>query len=121
MISVQSTAEQERPAEWLEALKDEGYGQLLASAGSIAVAAHRLARALCRSRELPSSLPTLRELEAAARLLAEDCELAVPSSRVLAQTCELAGLDVIEPIERTPTPPASLVRRIDVDVRAYAY
>ena len=121
MISLTSTAEQERPAEWLEALKDEGYGRLLADAGSIAVAAHRLAQALCRSRELPSSLPTLRELEAAARVLADDCDLPMPSSRVLAQTCELAGLDVIEPIERTPTPPRTSTYRIDVDVRSYAY
>jgi len=121
MISFPSTAEQDRPAEWLEALKDEGYGRLLAESGSVAVAAHRLARALCRSRELPSSLPTLRELEAAARLVSEDCELAIPSGRVLAQTCELAGLDVIEPIERTPTPARTAAYRVDVDVRSYAY
>jgi hypothetical protein len=121
MISVPSTAEQERPAEWLDALKDEGYGRLLADAGNIAVAAHRLARALCRTRELPSALPTLRELEAAARLLAEACDVALPSSRVLAQACELAGLDVIEPLERTPTPARAAEYRVDVDVRAYAY
>lgn len=121
MTSVPSTEEQERPAEWLEAFKDEGYARLVTEAGSVAVAAHRLARALCRSRELPTSLPTLRELEAAARLLAEACDLAVPSSRVLSQACDLAGLDVIEPIERTPTPPRSASYGVDLDVRAYAY
>ena len=113
MISVPTTAEQERPAEWLDALKDEGgYGRLLADAGSLAVAAHRLARALCRTREIPSSLPTLRELEAAARLLAQTCDLATPSGRVLLQACDLAGLDVIEPIERTPTPPRAFLYSI---------
>ena len=121
MISSPSTAERERPAEWLDALRDEGgYGRLLSDAGSLAVAAHRVACALCRTRAMPSALPTLRELEAAARLVAGACGVAAPSSRVLLQTCDLAGLDVIEPLERTPSPLRVAEHRID-DVQAYAY
>jgi hypothetical protein len=121
MVSLPSSAERERPAEWLDALKDEGgYGRLLADAGSLAVAAHRVACALCRTQAMPSALPTLRELEAAARLVAGACGLAAPSGRVLLQACDLAGLDVIEPIERTPSSPRVAAHHGD-DVRAYAY
>jgi hypothetical protein len=121
MVRIPQTAEQERPAEWLEALQDDGgYEWLLADAGSLAVAAHRLARATCRTRSLPSSLPTVRELEAAARALGEACGVAVPSTRVLLSSCELAELDVIEPIERTPTP-HRVTYGIDTDGTLYAY
>jgi hypothetical protein len=121
MIRIPQTAEQERPAEWLEALQDDGgYEWLLADSGSLAIAAHRLARATCRTRSLPTSLPTVRELEAAARSLGETCGVAVPSTRVLLSSCELAELDVIEPIERTPTPQRAGYS-IDTDAAVYAY
>jgi len=105
MVRIPQTAEQERPAEWLEALQDDGgYEWLLGDSGSLAVAAHRLARATCRTRPLPNSLPTVRELEAAARCLGDACGVAVPSTRCLLQSCESSNLVVIEPIERTPYP-----------------
>jgi hypothetical protein len=121
MVRIAATAEQERPAEWLEALQDDGgYELLLADSGSLAVAAHRLARATCRTRALPTSLPTVRELEAAARSLSDACGVAVPSARCLLQSCELADLVVIEPIERTPSPPRTAYR-FDADATAYSY
>jgi hypothetical protein len=120
MVSLPSTAERERPAEWLDALRDEGgYGRLLADAGSLAVAAHRVACALCRTQAMPSALPTLRELEVAARLVAGACGLSAPSGRVLLQTCDLAGLDVIEPLERTPSPVPVAAHRL-ADGQTYA-
>jgi hypothetical protein len=121
MVRIPQTAEQERPAEWLEALQEDGgYEWLLADSGSLAVAAHRLARATCRTRSVPSSLPTVRELEAAARSLGETCGIDVPGTRCLLQSCELAELVVIEPIERTPTP-HRVTYSVDTDAAAYAY
>jgi hypothetical protein len=121
MARIPRNAEQERPAEWLEALQDDGgYEWLLADAGSLAVAAHRLARALCRTRSLPMALPTVRELEAAARAIAETCGLPVTSTRNLVETCEDAELVVIEPLDKTPTPWRAS-RGVDVDSRGYAY
>lgn len=121
MVRIPKTAEQERPAEWLEALQEDGgYEWLLADSGSLAVAAHRLARATGRSRSLPSSLPTVRELEAAARALGEACGIEVPNTSVLLSCCEVAELDVIEPLERTPTP-ERVTYSIDPDAALYAY
>ena len=121
MVRIAPTAEQERPAEWLEALQDDGGLEwLLADSGGLAVAAHRLARATCRACPQPSSLPTVRELEAAARSLGEACGIAVPSTRCLVQSCELADLVVIEPMERTPTP-HRVTYTVDADVTVYAY
>jgi hypothetical protein len=121
MVRIPETAEQERPAEWLEALQEDGaYEWLLADSGSLAVAAHRLARATCRTRSLPSSLPTVRELEASARALGEACGISVPSTSCLLSSCELAELVVIEPLERTPTP-HRVTYSIDTDASAYAY
>jgi hypothetical protein len=122
MVRASNSAEQERPAEWLDALKDEGgYEGLLGDAGGLAAAAHRLARAICRTRSIPTSLPTVRELESAARTLAAECEVAVPSTLVLVQACELAGLTVIEPMERTPTPRRVASYAIDTEATAYSY
>lgn len=113
--------EQERPAEWLVALQDDGgFAWLLEDSGNIAVAAHRLAIATCRTRSLPTALPTLRELQTAARTLASACGVAAPSAAYLLQSCELAGLDVIEPMERTPATPR-LPFTVDTDAPAYAY
>ena len=121
MVRIPATAEQERPAEWLETLQDDGaYEWLLADSGSLAVAAHRLARATCRTRALPSSLPTVRELEAAARALSDVCGIAVPSTRCLLQSCELADLVVIEPLERTPSPRRATYS-VDTDAAAHSY
>ena len=121
-MMVPSIAEQERPAEWLDALKDgDGYQTLLDDAGSLGVAAHRLARALCRVRPMPMAVPALNELEAAARLIGEECSLSVPSARALLQACDMAGLVVIEPVERTPAPLRVVMRAADADARHYAY
>jgi hypothetical protein len=120
-MMVPSSAEQERPAEWLDSLKDGGgYRVLLEDAGSLGVAAHRLSRALCRVRPLPMTLPTLNELEAAARLIAVACDLRVPSASALLQACALADLVVIEPLERTPPTPRA-APRVDADGAMYAY
>ena len=121
-MMVRNTAEQERPAEWLDALRDgDGYLALVEDAGSLGVAAHRLARALCRVRPTPMAIPTLKELQAAARLIGEECSLPVPSAGALLQACDLAGLVVIEPVERTPAPRRVVVRAAEADVRHYAY
>jgi hypothetical protein len=71
-------------------LKDEGgYGRLPADASSLAVAAHRPARALCRTRdtELPADASRLE----AAATLAQTCDLRF---RAAASSCkrDLAGL-----------------------------
>jgi hypothetical protein len=121
-MMVRITAEQERPAEWLDALKDGGgYRALVDEAGSLGVAAHRLARALCRVCPTPMALPTLRELVAAARVLGEECSLPVPSAQALLQACDLEDLVVIEPLERTPAPRRVAIRPADGEAAMYAY
>jgi hypothetical protein len=91
--------EQERPHEWIQRIVEGGeYRSLLDEAGDIALAAYRLARALCRIRPVPTSVPTLRELVAAAAEIGNACGLRVPPGMHLAEACEAQGLLVIEPL-----------------------
>ena len=93
------TEEQERPHEWIQRIVEGGeYRSLVEDAGDIAFAAYRLARALCRIRPVPTSVPTLRELVAAAAEIGNACGIRVPPGTHLAEACESAGLLVIQPI-----------------------
>ncbi|SRR5260221_9864862 len=117
-----STEEQDRPLEWLSRLQDAGaYGALVEDAGSLALAAHRLAAAVCRARSVPTELPTLSELQVAARTITLACGLPAPTARAMLQACALAGCLVIEPIERAPAPRSMAPRWIDGDASGYAY
>jgi hypothetical protein len=64
--------EMERPAEWLRRLdeQDGSYRRLLQESGNLALAAHRLARARCRVFGGRDGIPTLREVVAAASVIA---------------------------------------------------
>jgi len=92
--------ELERPAEWLRRFAEDAsrYRWLLADAGSLAVAAHRLASARCRVQAMPASVPTLLELRTAADDVTAGAGL--PRAEhvgVLVADCVLAGLPVILP------------------------
>jgi hypothetical protein len=65
--------EMERPAEWLRRLdeQDGSYARLLRESGNLALAAHRLARAKRRVLGGGDGIPTLREVLAAARTIAD--------------------------------------------------
>jgi hypothetical protein len=56
-------------------------------------------------------VPTLRELTAAGRTLAEACDLAVPSAASLLEACAEAGLLVIEPMTRAVASGSNFVLR----------
>lgn len=95
---IATTEEQERPHEWIQRIVEgRDYRSLVDDAGDIAFAAYRLARALCRIRPVPTSVPTLRELVAAAVEIGNACGIRVPPGTHLAEACEAAGLLVIEP------------------------
>lgn len=86
------------PIEWLfTVLSDrEGHRRLLEESGSVAIAAFRLARARCRTSELPTEVPSTRELHGAAREIVRRTGLhRVPSLGDLVAECEAAGLLVI--------------------------
>jgi hypothetical protein len=96
-----TSEEHERPHEWIQRIVEGGeYRTLVDEAGDIAFAAYRLARALCRIRPIPTSVPTLRELVAAAAEIGNACGIRVPSRTSLAEACESAGLLVIAPVYR---------------------
>ena len=96
-----SAEELERPGEWLRAmLEGKRYGWLLDDAGSLAVAAYRVARARCRVQPMPTQIPTLAELCVAATSVAEGCGLAAPSMALMLDECDRAGLLVIAPVSR---------------------
>jgi hypothetical protein len=65
--------EMERPAEWLRRLdeQDGAYVRLVRESGNLALAAHRLARAKRRVLGASDGIPTLREVVAAARKIAD--------------------------------------------------
>lgn len=91
-----------RPAEWLRYLQETAgaYETVLAESRGFARAAYRIARAHCRVQPIPSNLPTVRELGAAAILLARHV---VPGradidALTLARECEALGLRVILPL-----------------------
>jgi hypothetical protein len=65
--------EMERPAEWLRRFdeQDGSYDRLLRESGNLALAAHRIARARRRVFGSSDGVPTLREVLAAARMIAD--------------------------------------------------
>jgi hypothetical protein len=79
--------EMERPAEWLRRLDEQAgsYDRLLRESGNLALAAHRLARARRRVFGSSDGIPTLREVVAAARLIANHTsnQLELPPPSVL--------------------------------------
>jgi hypothetical protein len=94
-----SVEELERPGEWLRAvLEGRRYRWLLDDAGSVAVAAYRLARARCRVQPMPTPIPTVAELCVAARSVAEGCGLAEPPLALMLDECDRACLLVIAPV-----------------------
>ncbi len=96
-----TTEEVDRPTEWLRSLCEDRrqYRRLLADAGSLALAAYRLARARCRVQPVPSWVPTLSELRVAAEEIARAAGF---EGRLLGEQlvyeCEDAGLPVIVPL-----------------------
>jgi hypothetical protein len=101
--------ERERPAEWLRRLAEEPLAceVLVASAGGLAAAAYRVARARCRMQG-HGETPTLRELQLAALSLARQIGTveSLPIATLLASDCEEQGMLVIRPITVTPPPSA---------------
>lgn len=90
--------EMERPAEWLRRLdeQDGSYDRLLQESGNLALAAHRLARARCRVFGGRDGIPTLREVVAAARMIAShvpDHPELPPSNVIGAEVRELCISD----------------------------
>ncbi len=89
----------ERPGEWLRQLHEntQRYQLLLDEAGSLALAAHRIASARCRTRPCAVPVPTGTELHAAAREIQWHVPAVdrVPSAADLAQDCDAAGAPVM--------------------------
>ncbi len=88
------------PIEWLRRLEEDserGYRMLLADAGCLAVAAHRVAKARCQTWMVATSVPTVREVRAAAREIATRAGLgdSIPATSTLALDCESLGLPVM--------------------------
>jgi len=96
---VKGTDEIERPSEWLRRLREgmAGYTDLLIDSGEPVVAAYRLAAAKCRASSSATTVPTLREVHAAACELFSlaAVETPVPSRAAIADECEYAGLALI--------------------------
>ncbi len=93
--------ETERPTEWLRLLAENRglYRELLQEAGSVAVAAYRLARARCRVQPVPSPIPTAAELRVAAIEISYHAGLKDRlDERQMVDECEQAGLPVISPL-----------------------
>jgi hypothetical protein len=111
--------ELDHPSEWLRALVENAsaFERLLADSGGVAHAAYRLARARCRASAVPTALPTLDELQAAALMLSSRVGALgpLPIKSLLANECESQGLPVIRPIPmrsaRSLPPPALLAGR----------
>ena len=96
-----STDELERPTEWLRRLAENRgqYRQLLDSAGGLAIAAYRLARARCRVQPVPNVIRTAAGFRVAADEIARYVGMRFTlSARQLVADCEHAGLAVIVPI-----------------------
>jgi len=87
------------PIEWLNGLieRRDGYRRLVDEAGDLSVAAWQLAQAKCQVWEVPTEVPTIAEVHAAARTIARRARLSgsVPPSYVLADQCEARGLLVL--------------------------
>jgi hypothetical protein len=87
------------PIEWLNELvaTRDGYRRLVQDAGNLSVAAWRLAQARCQTWEVPTHVPTVTEVRAAARTIARRAGIdgSVPSNAVLTSECESRGLLVL--------------------------
>ncbi len=86
------------PLEWLNGVIRErnGMRRLLAEEGSLARAAHRLAVAKCLTFEFSTSVPTRREVRAAAVQIAQRVPgTNVPATAAIAADCEALGLLVL--------------------------
>lgn len=86
------------PLEWLNEVIQErdGMRRLLAEAGSLVEAAHRLATAKCMTWEHSTAVPTRREVRAAAVQIATRVPgTAVPETASLVADCEALGLAVM--------------------------
>lgn len=96
MIQARTVEEQERPSEWLRALRETSgaYADLLRESGELVVAAYRVALARCRASARPSEIPTAREVRAAAREVLGDTTPLPPTAAVI-EECAHAGLLVI--------------------------
>jgi hypothetical protein len=92
--------EAERPWEWLRHFAEDraSYELLLEDAGSLPIAAYRLARARCRAQAMPVDVPSLSELRVAADEVAAHTG-SDPNHHlgVLIADCVLAGLPLILP------------------------
>ena len=84
--------EMERPAEWLRHIEeaDDGYVRLVHESGNLALAAHRLARAKRRVLHSRDGIPTLREVMAAATVIADRAltPSEIPPRAILAGDCQ---------------------------------
>ncbi len=89
--------ENERPSEWLRALRETrgAYEALLRESGEVVVAAYRIALARCRASERPSTVPTVREVRAAVREVVGDAATPIPPAASVVQDCAHNGLLVI--------------------------
>lgn len=109
-----SRLERERPSEWLRWLAEapDAYGILVAYSGGFARAAYRLASVRCRLQG-SGDVPTLRELQAAATLIAQRVGQpeTLPISSLLASDCEAQGLSVLRPVVKAPAAPGHVSSR----------
>jgi hypothetical protein len=100
-----SRLERDRPSEWLRWLAEEpnSYQVLIAYAGGLARASYRLASVCCRLHG-DGETPTLRELQAAAALIAERLGTVdtLPITSLLASDCEAQGMPVLRPVSKAP-------------------
>jgi hypothetical protein len=87
------------PIEWLRQIHQDrdGYQRLLDEAGSLTIAAWRLAQAKCQTFSVRSEVPTGLEVRAAAREIARRAGLDAVrmSTATLTAECEALGLAVI--------------------------
>lgn len=104
LVYMKSFDKTERPAELLQKLEEHRitYSELVVESGGLAVAAYRVARARCHAGSLTSTVPTLRELVAAATEIINHATLTgfTPDGSMLANECEQLGLVVITPLNR---------------------
>ncbi len=91
-----NSVELQRPAEWLRALEasPDGHRALIGRMG-FAKASYLLATAHCLAHPLPTPVPTVRELFAAACKLSTFSGMAKPRLAQIVESCEAAGLTVI--------------------------
>ncbi len=86
-------------SEWLEWLLENRtrYRTLLDETGSLAIAAHRLAKARCQVSAISTDVPNAREIHAAASEIAGRTGRTdpLPSASVLASECRAHGLAMI--------------------------